>query len=285
MTDQRVGLLFALPAIILLVGILGFPAVAAILQSFNLLWGTGDGLKLANYTSLLADVQFLQAFRNTILFVSSTVTIHLVLGLGVAMLLNADVRGKWLFRVTAILPWTVPDVISGILWRFMFDPLAGFVNSLFATLGLIREPIDWLGDPNLAFAAVVFAEGWRGYPFIMLILLAGLQSIPQHQYEAAQLDGASTWQSFLHVTIPNLKPMLFVAAVLDLIWQARLFGLVFGMTGGGPGNATEVMPLLIYRNYFEFFNSSYAASMAVVLAAVMLVFAVPYVRSSLKKEQ
>ncbi|MBS7699601.1 MULTISPECIES: sugar ABC transporter permease [unclassified Chelatococcus] len=284
MTDQRVGLFFALPAIILLVGILGFPAVAAILQSFDVLWGSGDVPGIANYVQLAMDPQFWQAFRNTTLFVASTVSIHITLGLCVALLLNADVKGKWLFRVTAILPWTVPDVISGILWRFMFDPLAGFVNALLTTVGLIAAPIDWLGDPQLAFAAVVFAEGWRGYPFIMLILLAGLQSIGQQQYEAAQLDGASTWQCFLHVTIPNLKPMLLVAAVLDLIWQARLFGLVFGMTSGGPGNATEVMPLLIYRNYFEFFNASYAASMAVVLAAVMLVFAVPYVRSSLRKE-
>jgi multiple sugar transport system permease protein len=194
------------------------------------------------------------------------------------------VPGKWFFRIVALLPWTVPDVISGIVWRFMFDPLAGFVNSLLAGLGSTGEPTDWLGTPGLAFGSVVFAEGWRGYPFIMLILLAGLQAIPGQQYEAADLDGASGLRAFWHVTLPNLRPMLFIALVLDIIWQARLFGVVFGMTGGGPGTATEVMPLIVYRNYFEFFNTSYAASMAVTLAAVMLVIAVPYLRASLRKE-
>jgi multiple sugar transport system permease protein len=284
LTNQRVGFYFALPAIILLVVILGFPAIAALLQSFDLLWGARAGPSLANYTELITDSGYHNALSNTGLFVLCTVTIHMALGLGVAMLLNMDVKLKWVFRIAALLPWTVPDVIGGMLWRFMFDTMAGFINAIGLAMHWIDAPVDWLGNPSLAFFTVILAEGWRGYPFIMLILLAGLQSIPGQQYEAAVMDGASRWQSFLNVTLPNLKPMIFVALVLDVIWQARLFGLIYGMTGGGPGASTEVIPLLVYRNYFEFFNTSYAAAMAVTLAVVMVAVAIPYLKTTLRRE-
>jgi len=204
-------------------------------------------------------------------------------GLLVAMLLNVEVRLKWLFRVIALLPWTVPDVFAGLVWRFMVDPLAGFINSLLITFAGQTEPVDWLGTSTLAFGCLILAEGWRAYPFIMLILLAGLQAIPPQQYEAAQLDGATAWQSFRFVTLPNLKTMFVIAAVLDTIWECRLFGMVFSLTGGGPGDATQVLSLLTYRQNFEFFNPAYSAAIAVALAAAMLALSVPYLRLTMKQ--
>jgi multiple sugar transport system permease protein len=128
------------------------------------------------------------------------------------------------------------------------------------------------------------AESWRGYPYVMLILLAGLQSIPRDQYEAAAIDGAGWWTSLFHVTLPNLKPMIIIAMVLDIVWECRLFGMIYGMTGGGPGDATQNLSLMVYKQYFQFFDTAYASSVAVVLAAVLLVVALPYMRSTLRKE-
>ena len=132
--------------------------------------------------------------------------------------------------------------------------------------------------------SVIMAETWRGYPYPMLILLAGLQAIPREQYEAATMDGAGSWKTFTNVTLPGLMPMILIAVVLDVIWQCRLFGMIFGMTNGGPGNATQNLSLFVYRQYFQFFETSYAASAAVVLAAVLLTIAIPYIRSTLREK-
>lgn len=276
------GVLFVLPALLLLIAVLGFPAVGAILQSVNLLWADRPSFSVAAYLQLVADPAFANAARNTSLFVVATVSFHLLLGLAVAMLLNLEVRLKWLFRVVALLPWTVPDVFAGLVWRFMVDPLAGFINSLLITFAGQTEPVEWLGTSSGAFACLVLAETWRAYPFVMLILLAGLQAIPSQQYEAAQLDGATAWQSFRYVTVPNLRTMFVIAAVLDTIWECRLFGMVFSLTGGGPGDATQVLSLLTYRQNFEFFNPAYSAAIAVALASAMLVLSIPYLRLTMK---
>jgi multiple sugar transport system permease protein len=283
-SDGQRGLLFVAPALLLLVVVLGFPAVAAVMQSVNLMWVDKPAFSLAAYRQLSGDPAFLHAAFNTALFVAATVAFHLLAGLGLALALNLEIRGKWLFRVVALLPWTVPDVVAGLVWRFMVDPLAGFVNSAAIALKLINEPIDWLGDPTLARLCLVAAEGWRAYPFVMLILLAGLQAIPRTQYEAAEIDGASRWQSFIYITLPNLRTMLIIALVLDTIWECRLFGMVFSLTGGGPGDATQTLPLLVYRQNFEYFNTAYSAAIAVVLALAMFAIAVPYLRMTMKQE-
>jgi multiple sugar transport system permease protein len=281
--EKWTGYWFVLPGTIMLAVILGFPAVTAILESLGLV-GHKGAANVANYLRLASDGGFHASAWNTILFVVTVVTFHLVAGLAVAMLLNLDLPGRWLFRVLAILPWTMPDVIGGLVFRSLFDTLTGGVNAVGLMLGWMQEPKDWLGSPGWALFSVVMAESWRGYPYVMLILLAGLQSIPRDQYEAAAIDGATWWHSFLHVTVPNLKPMIIIAVVLDVVWECRLFGMIYGMTGGGPGDATQNISLLVYKQYFQFFDTAYASSVAVVLAAVLLVVALPYMRSTLRRE-
>jgi multiple sugar transport system permease protein len=282
--DRYKGYLFILPAFLLLASILGFPAFAAVLQSFNLMWVSKPSFTISSYLRLFQDAEFLGTLVNTIIFVSMTVSFHLLLGLSVALLLNQEVKRRHLFRVIAILPWTMPDVIGGLIWKFIFDTLPGFVNGVLIRGGALAEPIDFLGTPWLAFSCFTFAEIWRGYPFVMLILLAGLQAIPRHQYEAGAIDGASAVQSFLYVTLPNLKYMVIIAVILDTIWECRLFGMVYSMTGGGPGYASQVLSLLTYKHYFQFFNTSYAASIAVVLAVLMLFVSIPYLRITMRRE-
>ena len=282
--ERHKGYLFILPAFLLLIVILGFPAVAAILQSFNIMWVIEPSFTLKSYMRLLNDAEFIRSVINTVIFVSTTVGFHLIIGLCVAVLLNAEIRNKHFFRVIAILPWTVPDVIGGLIWRFMFDTLPGIVNAVLLKTGFIVDPVDWLGNPKLAFPCLIFAETWRGYPFAMLILLAGLQAIPKELYEAAEIDGASKVQSFFFVTLPNLKYMFVIALVLDIIWECRLFGMVYSMTGGGPGYSSQVLSVLTYKHYFVFFNTSYAASIAVVLAVLMLIISIPYLRMTMRQE-
>jgi multiple sugar transport system permease protein len=282
--EQYKGFVFILPALLLLLIILGFPAVAAVLQSFNIMWVSEPAFTVKSYQALAHDAEFKTSLVNTLIFVTATVGFHLLIGLGVALLLNMEIRAKHFFRVIAILPWTVPDVIGGLIWRFMFDTLPGIVNAVLLKTALIMEPIDWLGNPKLAFPCLVFAEIWRGYPFAMLIILAGLQAIPREQYEAAEIDGASKIRCFIHITLPNLKYMFVIALILDTIWECRLFGMVYSMTGGGPGYSSQVLSVLTYKHYFVFFNTSYAAAIAVVLAVLMLIVSIPYLRMTMKRE-
>jgi multiple sugar transport system permease protein len=283
--EKGVALWFVAPATLMLVLILGFPAIASVLGSVNLGWGSSGSPGIGSYIRLLSDGEFRGSLLNTAIFVVSVVALHFALGMSVALLLNMDVPLRWLFRVVAILPWTMPDVIGGLIFRFIFDTLYGGVNAVGLAIGWIREPVDWLGQPRLAMASVIAAEAWRGYPYVMLILLAGLQSIPREQYEAAAIDGASRWRTFLHVTLPNLKTMIIIALVLDSVWECRLFGMIFGMTGGGPGHATQNLTLLVYRHYFQFFDTAYASSVAVVLAAILLAAALPYLRITMRRAE
>lgn len=277
------GYLFILPCLLFLLLILGFPATMAVLNSFTPIWSRGFSFTLENYNKLFRDPIFWNSLGKTLFFVSGTVALHLVLGLAVALALNAEIRARRFFRVLAILPWTVPDVISGLIWTFMYNPLSGIINDVLMKLNLTGTYIEWLADPTLAMPSIIFADVWRGYPFVMIILLAGLQAIPREQYEAARVDGASPFQEFWHITIPNLKGMVVIALALDTIWQFRRFGLVYTMTQGGPGHSTEILSILVYKQYFRFFNFEYASAIAVVLAIVMLLISLPYVRMIVRR--
>jgi multiple sugar transport system permease protein len=274
------GFVFVLPALLMLLLVLGFPIIVAVVNSFSLPDG---GWTLENYAKLPKDTRFRNSLVVTFTFVGGTVLLHLVVGFIIALALNAEIKAQRFFRVVAILPWTVPDVISGLIWRFMYNPTAGIINRLLFDSGLINRHIEWLGDTDLALPSVIFSDVWRGYPFVMLILLAGLQAISRELYEAAKVDGASTIQEFRHITIPNMRGMILIAVALDTIWQFRRFGLVFNMTAGGPGNVTEILSLYVYKQYFRYFNFEYAAAIAVVLAIIMLLLSLPYVRAIVRR--
>ncbi|MCR4392641.1 MAG: sugar ABC transporter permease [Candidatus Acetothermia bacterium] len=273
-----------MPCFILLIGVLGFPTVMAVLNSFGPIWSKGtSGFTLAYYQRLFRDAIFWNSILKTFYFVGGTVALHLVFGLAVALALNSAIRMRRFFRVMAILPWTVPDVIAGLVWAWMFDPISGIVNDVLDRLHLIASPVEWLANPNLVMPSVILADTWRGYPFVMLVLLAGLQAIPKELYEAAKVDGASPIQEFFHITLPNLKRMVAIATILDIVWQARRFGLIWVMTEGGPARATEILSVLAYKQYFKFFNFEYASAMSVLMAVLLLIVGLPYVRMIVRR--
>ena len=268
---------FVLPGVLLLVLVLGFPAITSLSYSIKPEQAGPVSYTLSNYMNLLKDPFFSRTFWNTGIFVFLSVASHMVLGLAVAMVLNTALPAKPLFRLIALLPWVVPDVVAGIIWKWMYNPIYGAINDFLLKIGLINTPVEWLSNPALALFSVILVNLWRGFPFVMLILLAGLQAIPRHLYEAAGIDGASRVQSFFHITIPGLRKMIVVALALDIVWEVRRFGLIQAMTQGGPGVLTEVLSTYTYKQYFQFFRFEYASAIAVVMTVVLLLVSLPYI--------
>jgi len=275
--DRHMWTFFVLPGILLLVLVLGFPAITSVLYSIKPEQASGGSYTFSQYSNLLKDPFFKTTFWNTAVFVSLSVATHMILGLAIAMVLNSALPAKPLFRLIALLPWVVPDVVAGIIWKWMFDPIYGAINDVLLKIGLIHSPMEWLSNPKLALFSVILVNLWRGFPFVMLILLAGLQAIPRELYEAAAIDGASKADTFFHITIPGLKKMIVVALALDIVWEVRRFGLIQAMTQGGPGVLTEVLSTYTYKQYFQFFRFEYASAISVVMTVVLLLVSLPYI--------
>ncbi|HYH04465.1 MAG TPA: sugar ABC transporter permease, partial [Bacillota bacterium] len=236
----------------------------------------------ANYTRLLTDVEFWQSLKNTAWFVVLSITGDLLIGLGAALLLNQKVRGKAFFRVLAMLPWMIPSVVTGATWRWMYNATSGIINSVLLYIGLIDKPVLWLSEQSTAMFSIIFANIWRGFPYVMLILLAGLQTIPHDIYEAGAIDGVNVWQRFFYLTLPNLKKQIVVVMALTTVWEFRQIDLVMTMTGGGPGNLTDVLVTNVYKQYFQFFQFDYASAIAIVMSLFMLLVSIPYIKSILE---
>lgn len=235
---------------------------------------------IGNYVDILTDPTFLVAVRNTLVFTSSSVVAHLLLGLGFAMLLNTKLLGnkvKALFRVIYVLPWLFTVAIIAVLWRLMLNP-NGVVNYLLNLAGIIDQNVEWLSSPSTALFAVTFINIWAGYPFYMISLLAGLQGIPKDLYEAATVDGASARQQFFNVTLPQLKPIIISMAMLDFIWTSQQFALIWMTTGGGPLDVTEMVSTFTYKLAFSRYEFSMASAAAVIVLLATLVLAFFYAR-------
>ncbi len=276
-----VGYLFVAPAVLLLLAVLVYPALTTLRLSVTL---PGGRVGLQPYAQLLGDPLFWQVVRQTALFVVASVAAHVLLGLGAALAVAGPVPARGLFRVVVLLPWVVPDVVAGIVWKWILNPLYGVLNDLLMAARWVAQPLEWLTHPALAPVSVVLANVWRGFPFVMVILLAGLQSIPQDLYEAASLDGAGSWARFRFVTLPGLRKVLVVALALDTIWEVRRFGLVQAMTGGGPGTVTEVLSTQVFKQYFHFYRFEFASAMAVAMTVLLLAVSLPYVRMIMQED-
>jgi len=236
---------------------------------------------LGNYIWLLQQGVFSLIFSNTAIFAVASVLLHLVLGLSLAMLLSAKIntRARGMFRGVLILPWMFTAAVVAVNWRLILNPF-GIFSALLTQLGLmsLAAPIDWFGEQGLALPALILINLWRGYPFVMLMLLAALQSIPLELYEAAAVDGAGAWMRFRYVTIPSIRPVIASVGLLDAIWNFRLFDLVFLTTGGGPLNSTHVLATYTYQLAFENFEFGRASALAVMMLLLTSVLTIFYFR-------
>lgn len=238
-----------------------------------------DFVGLDFYVQSLSDPGFLRSLGITVLYAVLVIVGHLIVGVSFAVMLASNLTGNVLFRAILILPWLFPEVVVALIFRWIFDPIFGILNYGLESIGLISTQVAWLDDPTWAFVAVVFAAVWKGYPLVMLLALAGLQSIPRDRYEAAALDGAGRLLQFRYVSLPGLAPILGVAVILEFVWWFKHFTIVWLMTKGGPVDATNVVSIDIYRTAFQSFDFGRAAAMAVIVLCICIVFAVVYRRT------
>lgn len=273
---------FLWPSLLILVALLIYPLGEVIRLSFyrsNLRSEVWAGLD--NYYRLLGDPLFWQASYNTVSFTFFSVALHLVIGLALALLLNMQINRRFrsLARGILIVPWLLAPTVAGMIWVLMLAPF-GVINGLLVSLGLLSPDatISWLGDPGTALHSVTAMNVWRAFPFFMVMLLAGLQAIPRELYEAAQIDGASLFRQFWHITLPQLRGVITTIVLLDSIWTFRAFDPVFVMTGGGPAHASEVLATAIYFDGFQALDFGYASAQAVVMFVVLFVASAFYMR-------
>jgi multiple sugar transport system permease protein len=235
---------------------------------------------LGNYVRLVQDPVFWLTLWNSVVWVFGSVVLQFIAGFAAALLLQQAFRARALVRTLTLLPWIIPGVVVGLIWEWLYQPNYGVLNDLLMRAGLMQERVAWLSSPDLAMAAVVFANVWRGIPFFAIMLLAGLQAVPDELYEAAHVDGANVLQRFWHITLPLLRPIIVVATATRIIWTFNYADLIFVMTGGGPANATQITSTYTLVQAYSSLDFGYAAALSVVLLLVMLAFTAAYLRIS-----
>ncbi|HEX9786857.1 MAG TPA: sugar ABC transporter permease [Candidatus Binatia bacterium] len=282
-SSQRLALLFLLPSFFFVALFSIFPIIESFRLSFyrlilTLPWLGQKMVGWENYSDLLSDPVALTSIRTTLIFIAGTIPLELLLGLGIALVLNEVFRGRGLLRAVVLIPWAIPTVVSSQMWRFIFNDRYGLVN--FTLFGAdTSRYLAPLADPYLALTAIMIAEIWKTTPFAALIILAGLQGIPDDLYEAASIDGATPWQKFRHVTLPLLKPALLLALLFRTIDSLRVFDLVFVMTQGGPADATNVLQFYGYKKTFAEGMIGYGSAIAVTVFFMSLVLSLAYLRA------
>jgi ABC-type sugar transport system permease subunit len=263
-----------LPVVVLIVGLVAYPFFFAIYVSFtNRLIGTpGDWIGFDNYRYLLSSAAFQASLWNTIVIVVVSDFLKLLVGLGLALLVNQRLPGRGLIRSILLLPWAMPAFVAFLTWRVLYQPIGGGINLVLTQFGF-DEIIDWLGQRSTAMPAVIVATVWRGFPFWFVSILAALQTIPDELYDAAEVDGASPWQRFWAVTEPGIRPVVIVTILLSSIWTANAFEHVWLLTQGGPSDATMVFPVLAYFGMqTQRIGEAAAVSLAMLPVLAVLVF-------------
>jgi ABC-type sugar transport system permease subunit len=280
--SYRLALLFLVPSFAF-VGIFTlFPIFESFRLSFyrmilTLPWLGQKMVGWENYTDLWTDPVAVQSLQTTVIFVAVTIPLELLFGLGIALVMNEAFRGRGLLRAVVLIPWAIPTVVSSQMWRFIFNDRYGLFNFVLFGDDTTRY-LAPMADPNLALAAIIVAEVWKTTPFAALIILAGLQTIPDELYEAADVDGATVWQKFRYLTLPLVRPALLLALLFRTIDALRVFDLVFVMTQGGPADATNVLQFYGYKKSFAEGMVGYGSAIAVAVFLLSMIVALVYLR-------
>jgi multiple sugar transport system permease protein len=274
--------LLLIPALLFTALVLVYPLIQNLINSLrdvSMVKGTGAWVGLANYIHVLMDPLFLLSFRNTVFYALIGTIAALMIGMGLALLLNMHIgRVSATASFLLTVPWVLSPVVAGFAWKWVLNDHFGVINYWLSSAGLVGAGTSWLGNPHAALFCVIIARVWQFYPFAMVMLLAGLQTIPQEQYEAAAVDGASPFRRFFHITLPNLRPVISVLLVLGIIWSFNDFNLVFVMTRGGPMNASMVLPVLVREYSFVFFDLGKGSALSIMTFGLLLVLSFLYLR-------
>jgi multiple sugar transport system permease protein len=269
-----------LPVLLVIVGLIAYPLGYSVWLSFHdvKVGGEGRWIGFGNYYRILFDTDtrihglFLNSVRVTIVFVGGALLGKFILGLITALILNAEIKARNFFRALLFLPWSVPAIVSAYSWKWIYNDVNGLANNLLASAGIISAPILFLADPSYAMMSVIVAATWQGTPFWTMTFLAGLQAIPGEIYEAADIDGASTVQSFLHITLPNMVPVFIVTFMLSAIFTTNSIQTIYILTSGGPANLTETFPLLALSQGMRSYDLGIAATIPLLFFPAFAVF-------------
>lgn len=278
-TDLRTWALM-LPLLVVILGVVSWPLINTVHMSLTdagMATRSGSFVGFENFSRNLGSRAFQAAFLNTAWFTGVSVSAELVLGVLAALLLNQQFRGRAMLRALMILPWALPTVVNAILWRLIYNPEYGAMNSALYQLGLIDAYRSWLGQPSSAMMAMVVADVWKNFPLVGLISLAALQSVPRETLAAATVDGAGAWSRFRHVMLPYLAGPLMIAIVLRSIEAFKVFDIIWVMTRGGPANSTRTLSILVYQEAFSFQRAGSGASLALIVTLVVTLLALFYV--------
>jgi ABC-type sugar transport system permease subunit len=274
------------PAALIMLAVTLFPLLQSLYMSL-VKWNLarpqtiGRFVGLDNYVSMLGDPRLWDSVLITAEFAVLAVALEIGLGVLIALMLNRDFRGRWFIRMLALLPWAIPPVVNGIIWKWILNPRYGALNGLLLQLGLIRSPDDyivWLGTPTLALLMVVLADVWKETPFIVLLILAALQTVPPGIHEAARVDGAGPVRILFRITLPLIAPTLFVAIALRTIWALKSFDLIYTLTAGGPSNGTNVIGYYTYLQSFVSLDLARGAAIAYLLTFAIMGLVLVYQR-------
>lgn len=278
--DRWLGPILIAPVVLILGAVIAYPLLTALwLSLFEVDTPTlrSEWVGLGNYITLAgADGRFWQALLTTLVWTGATLTLQIVIGVGMALLLNRDLWFRSLARSLVLFPYFVSTVVAVLVWRWLFNDFFGLINQALIGFGIIEGPVDWLGTMPNAMASVVVVGAWKFFPFVVIAVLARLQTIPEALYEAARLDGAGAFARFRDVTLPQIADVLGIVILLRAIWDFKEFDLLFLLTGGGPVDSTRTLPLIVYQEAFGLNQMGMASAYAVSMMVVMLVFFVAY---------
>ena len=284
----RIGVVLIAPTVLVFCAVILYPLISAIyLSLFSIYTPTlaGEWVGVDNYTALLASGDFWNAARNTLIWTVGTLMLQLVFGVAMALLLNQSIVFQSLARSLVLFPYFLSTVVAVLVWRWLFNDLYGILNHVLLIAGLIDAPVNWLGQMPNAMISIILVGAWKYFPFVVIVVLARLQSIPEQLYEAATIDGAGPFQRFTDITLPQLRDVLVVVVLLRAIWDFKEFDLIYLMTGGGPVRATQTLSLLVYEEAFRLNRMGMASTYAVAMMLVLLGFTLVYLRQTNRIEE
>jgi len=283
-SKDKMGYLFIIPSLILIFALILYPVFNTLYLSFfnyrvqtMALGKTFVGLR--NFIKIFNDETFFKSLKFTLLFTVVAVSMETIIGMIFANIMNRKLPGQGIIRTSVLIPWAIPTIISGLMWKFMYSQQYGIINHIFLKLQFIKEAIPWLSDSFVAVIAVIIADVWKTTPYMSLLILSGLQTIPIQLYEAAAIDGANRKDIFLKITLPLIKPVLSVAILFRVLATFRIYDLIAVLTSGGPANATQSLSLYTIKTYFDFGNIGYGAALATVTFIISLLISLLFLDS------
>jgi multiple sugar transport system permease protein len=274
--ERRLNLVFIAPVLLLISVLMYYPMVGTVIESFYSTSFINPAPKFIGfeaYGRILADVSFSSVVWNSLVWTMGVVILQNVIGFAAALLLNQNLPGEGVMRSLVLLPWVLPGVVAAILWRFMYDPQLGLINSALISLGVIDHGIAWLAQPSIAMASSIVAAVWKGFPFSCIVYLAALQTVDQEQIEAATIDGAGSVRRLFDVVLPGMKDVITINLILTTILTFNYFDMIWVLTRGGPQNATHIFPTKIYElgfGQFRFGDAAVYGVFSIIVLALMI---------------